>query len=326
MHAELARRRAYLHLCRWTSLGLSLIEAMAMGMPVVALATTEAVAAVPPGGRGARPPGSTRCVDAAQWLVDDPAAARRLGAAARAAALARYGLDRFLARLGPAAGGGSYAHRDDLRARQPARRRSAARTPAGRTRTSPSCPPRWPRPGHDVRVYTRRDAADLPPVVAMPGRGRRWCTCRPGRPSRCPRTTCCRTWASSAAGWPRSGARRLGAGRGARALLDERAGRGSPPAGRPACRWCRPTTRSARSSAATRAPPDTSPAAPHRVRAGAGPGGRPGRRAVPGRGARAGPDGRARGPDDGRPVRGERRSVRARTGRPRPRPPDGPGS
>ena len=48
MHAELARRRAYLHLCRWTSLGLSLIEAMAIGMPVVALATTEAVAAVPP--------------------------------------------------------------------------------------------------------------------------------------------------------------------------------------------------------------------------------------------------------------------------------------
>ncbi len=43
MHAEMARRRAYLHLCRWTSLGLCLIEAMPMGMPVVALATTEAV-------------------------------------------------------------------------------------------------------------------------------------------------------------------------------------------------------------------------------------------------------------------------------------------
>ena len=48
LHAELARRRAYLHLCRWTSLGLSLIEAMAMGMPVVVLASTEAVLAVPP--------------------------------------------------------------------------------------------------------------------------------------------------------------------------------------------------------------------------------------------------------------------------------------
>ena len=34
---ELPRRRAYLHPMRWTSLGLSLIEAMQLGMPVVAL-------------------------------------------------------------------------------------------------------------------------------------------------------------------------------------------------------------------------------------------------------------------------------------------------
>src|SRR5439155_525285 len=49
MHAELARRRVYLHPVRWTSLGLSLLEAMHIGMPVVALATTEAVMAVPRG-------------------------------------------------------------------------------------------------------------------------------------------------------------------------------------------------------------------------------------------------------------------------------------
>ena len=48
MHAALARRRVYLHPFRWTSLGLSLIEAMHLGMPVVAVATTEAVEAVPP--------------------------------------------------------------------------------------------------------------------------------------------------------------------------------------------------------------------------------------------------------------------------------------
>jgi hypothetical protein len=96
MHAELARRRAYLHLCRWTSLGLSLIEAMTIGLPVVALATTEAVEAVP------RDAGvlSTRVdtlVDAALWLIESPEEARRLGAAGRAAARRRYGLDRFLA-------------------------------------------------------------------------------------------------------------------------------------------------------------------------------------------------------------------------------------
>ena len=47
LHDEMARRRLYLHPIRWTSLGLSLIEAMHLGMPVVALATTEAPEAVP---------------------------------------------------------------------------------------------------------------------------------------------------------------------------------------------------------------------------------------------------------------------------------------
>ena len=43
MHDEMARRRVYLHPLRWTSLGLSLLEAMHLGMPVVAVATTEAL-------------------------------------------------------------------------------------------------------------------------------------------------------------------------------------------------------------------------------------------------------------------------------------------
>ncbi|WP_200209939.1 glycosyltransferase [Micromonospora coerulea] len=96
MHAELARRRAYLHLCRWTSLGLSLIEAMTMGMPVIALATTEAVAAVPPSA-GALSTRVDDLLDTARRFVEEPAAARRAGAEARTAARNRYGLDRFLA-------------------------------------------------------------------------------------------------------------------------------------------------------------------------------------------------------------------------------------
>ncbi|MFF5214350.1 glycosyltransferase [Micromonospora sp. NPDC000442] len=95
MHAELARRRAYLHLCRWTSLGLSLIEAMAMGMPVVALATTEAVMAVPPGA-GALSTRVDTLLEAADRFVAEPQRARAAGAEARAAARERYGLDRFL--------------------------------------------------------------------------------------------------------------------------------------------------------------------------------------------------------------------------------------
>ncbi|MGW5558707.1 glycosyltransferase family protein [Micromonospora sp. NPDC003944] len=96
MHAELARRRAYLHLCRWTSLGLSLIEAMAIGMPVVALATTEAVMAVPPEA-GALATRTDTLLDAARRFIAEPATARQAGAAARTAARDRYGLDRFLA-------------------------------------------------------------------------------------------------------------------------------------------------------------------------------------------------------------------------------------
>jgi hypothetical protein len=96
MHAELARRRVYLHLTRWTSLGLSLIEAMLLGMPVVALATTAAPDAVPPDAGVV----STRIDDlrsAVRNYLHDPEEARVAGAAGRRTALARFGADRFVA-------------------------------------------------------------------------------------------------------------------------------------------------------------------------------------------------------------------------------------
>jgi hypothetical protein len=96
LHAEMARRRVYLHPIRWTSLGLSLIEAMQLGMPVVALGTTEAPDAVP----AAAGTVSTRVdvlAGAVRRLIHDPDEARERGEAARAAALERYGLERFLA-------------------------------------------------------------------------------------------------------------------------------------------------------------------------------------------------------------------------------------
>jgi glycosyltransferase involved in cell wall biosynthesis len=96
MHAEMARRRVYLHPIRWTSLGLALIEAMHLGMPVVALATTEAPEAVPPG-TGYCGTDPARLASAVRELVADPDLARERGRTARAHALARYGLDRFLA-------------------------------------------------------------------------------------------------------------------------------------------------------------------------------------------------------------------------------------
>ena len=96
LHREMARRRAYLHPIRWTSLGLSLLEAMHLALPVVVLGTTEAFEAVPQEAGAV----STRLdvLEAAlARLVADPDEARERGQAARAAALARYGLDRFLA-------------------------------------------------------------------------------------------------------------------------------------------------------------------------------------------------------------------------------------
>jgi glycosyltransferase involved in cell wall biosynthesis len=96
LHREIARRRVYVHTSRWTSLGLSLLEAMHLGMPVVALATTEAVAAVPPGAGVV----STRPDElwAAVWrYLHDPSEAQAVGAVARHVALERYGLGRFLA-------------------------------------------------------------------------------------------------------------------------------------------------------------------------------------------------------------------------------------
>jgi hypothetical protein len=95
LHAELPRRRAYLHLTRWTSLGLSLLEAMFLGMPVLALAVTEAARAVP-AGAGILSTRVDDLVDAARWLLTDETSAREMGAAARTAVRDRYGLPRFL--------------------------------------------------------------------------------------------------------------------------------------------------------------------------------------------------------------------------------------
>ncbi|MFF7794718.1 glycosyltransferase [Streptomyces sp. NPDC007991] len=96
LHTALAERRMYLHPVRWTSLGLSLLEAMHLGLPVLALATTGAVEAVPPGAGtlSTRPDVLAR---AARRYLHEPEAAAAHGARARQAALERYGLKRFLA-------------------------------------------------------------------------------------------------------------------------------------------------------------------------------------------------------------------------------------
>jgi hypothetical protein len=95
MHAELARRRVYLHPYRWTSLGLSLIEAMHLGMPIVALGVTAAADAIPPEA-GCVSTDVRRLQRKTHEFIHDHEAAEAAGMAARTAALGRFGLGRFL--------------------------------------------------------------------------------------------------------------------------------------------------------------------------------------------------------------------------------------
>lgn len=133
LHTELARRRAYLHPLRWTSLGLSLLEAMHLGMPVLALATTEAPRAVP-AEAGAVSADPAELVAAAGRLLTDPEEARRRGRVAREYALEHYGLTRFLRdwdtlladQVGVRRTGTRTASRDDVAPRSP-----GSATPAG---------------------------------------------------------------------------------------------------------------------------------------------------------------------------------------------------
>jgi glycosyltransferase involved in cell wall biosynthesis len=95
LHAAMARCRLYLHPVRWTSLGLSLLEAMFLGMPVVALDTTEVREAIPEGA-GVVSNRLDVLDEAIRTFLADPEYARLTGDAARTAAQARYGERRFL--------------------------------------------------------------------------------------------------------------------------------------------------------------------------------------------------------------------------------------
>ena len=95
--ARLARYRFFFHPARYTSLGLALLEAMALGMPVVALATTEVAGLIRNGENGYADTRLERLVEVMRSLLADHALARAWGEAARLTAQARFGLPRFVA-------------------------------------------------------------------------------------------------------------------------------------------------------------------------------------------------------------------------------------
>lgn len=96
MHEALAARRVYVHTSRWTSLGLSLLEAMYLGMPVVALSTTEAPEAL---ARSAAIITNNPEVmqNAIRDYLFDPGLALESGRLNRSVVAARHNLERFFA-------------------------------------------------------------------------------------------------------------------------------------------------------------------------------------------------------------------------------------
>jgi glycosyltransferase involved in cell wall biosynthesis len=97
LHREVARRRVFVHTARWTSLGLSLVEAMHLGMPVVAVASTEVPTSVPPEA-GVIAADVSVLARAVADFVHEPDRAELYGKAARDFALQNFGLGTFLDR------------------------------------------------------------------------------------------------------------------------------------------------------------------------------------------------------------------------------------
>ena len=96
LHQFMAEYRFLFSPIRYTSLPLAVIEAMTIGMPVVALATTELPMVLRNGETGYISCDVEELVDGMQRLIADPAEAARMGENAREVALTRFGLDRFI--------------------------------------------------------------------------------------------------------------------------------------------------------------------------------------------------------------------------------------
>jgi hypothetical protein len=95
--AFIAKYRFFFHTCRYTSLGLAACEAMMIGMPIVGLATTELATVIRSGENGYVDTNRRALADAMRTLIADRELAERWGTEARATALRRFNIDRFVA-------------------------------------------------------------------------------------------------------------------------------------------------------------------------------------------------------------------------------------
>jgi glycosyltransferase involved in cell wall biosynthesis len=91
----LARYRFCFSPIRYTSLGLGILEAMAVGLPVVGLATTELPSVIRDGENGYVSNDRATVIERMRELLADRELARRIGGAGQETVRARFGLDRF---------------------------------------------------------------------------------------------------------------------------------------------------------------------------------------------------------------------------------------
>lgn len=90
-----SRYRFFLNPIRYTSLGLAVIEAMMIGLPILGLATTEMVTVIENEISGFLSTDPEQLIEPMRELLDNPAEARRMGERARLTALERFSIDRF---------------------------------------------------------------------------------------------------------------------------------------------------------------------------------------------------------------------------------------
>ncbi len=95
VHERMRAYRFYFNPIRYTSLPLSVLEAMEIGLPVVALATTELVTVIKDGENGFIDTNVDNLVRRMRRLLSDPEEAYRIGDAGRRTVRERFGLERF---------------------------------------------------------------------------------------------------------------------------------------------------------------------------------------------------------------------------------------
>jgi Glycosyl transferases group 1 len=95
LHRLTARYRFLFSPMRYTSLPLAVVEAMSIGMPVVALGTTALPEVIQDGVNGYISTDPETLIERMKALIADPDLARTLGERARETARERFGMDRF---------------------------------------------------------------------------------------------------------------------------------------------------------------------------------------------------------------------------------------